>query len=180
MLNWSRIPAPVGWYLAGFADGEGSFNATFRRSDDRRLPYRVGLRFNVSQKDRVILSQFKRYLQCGQVRYRSEGVWWFEVNNLTSIRENVIPFFERFRFRSAKKKRDFAIFKRIVEAVAADRHATREGLLQILEMRRPMNDGGNRKIEEDEILRRLMSEDSSETVRGTPERSGDDIVRPSP
>lgn len=180
MLNWSRIPAPVGWYLAGFTDGEGSFNVTFRRSEDRPLPYRVGLRFNVSQKDRVILAQFKRYLQCGHVRYRSDGVWWFEVDNLNAIRQYVIPFFERFRFRSAKKKRDFAIFCRVASAVAQGRHRTREGLLEILQWRREMNDGGNRKIPEDEILRELTSEASSETSRGTPEPTGDDKVRPSP
>jgi hypothetical protein len=175
MIQWSRVPDHVGWYLAGFSDGEGSFNITFRRSEDRALPFRVGLRFNVSQKDRVILTQFKRYVQCGQVRYRSDGVWWFEVDNLRAIRENVIPFFRRFRFRSAKKKRDFAIFQEVAQWMADGRHQSLQGLRDILEIRRRMNDGGNRKIPEEEILRILNAAESSETARGTPK--GDDIVR---
>src|SRR5918911_66032 len=43
------IPADVGHYIAGFVDGEGSFNVPIRRSGDRGLPWRVSLSFNVSQ-----------------------------------------------------------------------------------------------------------------------------------
>ncbi len=39
----------------------------------------------------------------------------FEVNNLNAIRDNVIPFFKRFGFLSAKKKRDFAIFQQMAD-----------------------------------------------------------------
>src|SRR2546423_956726 len=42
-------PLHVGHYVAGFVDGEGSFNVPIRRSTDRGLPWRVGLSFNVSQ-----------------------------------------------------------------------------------------------------------------------------------
>ena len=45
----NAIPADVGHYIAGFVDGEGSFNVPIRRSSDRSLPRRVGLSFNVSQ-----------------------------------------------------------------------------------------------------------------------------------
>ena len=37
----------------------------------------------------------------------------FEVNNLQAIRENVIPFFTRFGFLSAKKNGDFSTFVRM-------------------------------------------------------------------
>ena len=35
------------------------------------------------------------------MRQRKDGVWYYEVNNLTAVRENVIPFFKRFNFLSA-------------------------------------------------------------------------------
>src|SRR5215218_7127420 len=43
------IPPDLGHYVAGFVDGEGSFNVPIRRERDRGLPYRVSLSFNVSQ-----------------------------------------------------------------------------------------------------------------------------------
>ena len=110
----ARVPAEVGYYLAGFTDGEGSFNISFRPRQDYPIPWKVSVSFNVSQKDRVILALFKRYLGCGTLRGRPDGVWYFEVTNLNAVVENVIPFFERFPFLSAKKKRDFAKFKQIV------------------------------------------------------------------
>ena len=60
MLDPKTIPISIGFYLAGFADGEGSFNVSFRPRDDYRIPWKVSLCFNVSQRDEVILSRFKR------------------------------------------------------------------------------------------------------------------------
>src|SRR5215467_12538855 len=126
--NVLRIPVEIGYYLAGFADGEGSFNISFRPRPDYRIPWKVSVSFNVSQKDRVILALFKRYLGCGTLRGRPDGVWYFEVTNLTAVVENVIPFFERFRFLSAKKKRDFAKFKEIVTLMRGGAHLTSNGI----------------------------------------------------
>ena len=105
MLQVDRIPTHLGWYLAGFTDGEGSFNVSFRPRGDYSLPWKVSLCFNISQRDPVILALFKKHLECGTMRQRQDGVWYFEVNNLRPILDNVIPFFRRFHFLSAKKNR---------------------------------------------------------------------------
>ena len=166
-LNVKQVPPHIGYYLEGFADGEGSFNVSFRQREDYRTPWKVSLCFNVSQKDRVILALFKRYLQCGTLREREDGVWYYEVNNLNAICENVIPFFERFRFLSAKKKRDFAKFKKIAELMREGCHLTKDGVREILRLRAEMNDGGvgRRKYSDEEILSRFVQEESSETIR---------------
>jgi hypothetical protein len=166
-LDVGKIPLEVGYYLAGFADGEGSFNCVFRPREDYRMPWKISLCFNISQKDKVILTQFKRYLNCGTLRGRPDGVWYFEVNNLNAIRDNVIPFFKRFRFRSAKKKRDFAKFVTIADLLADNAQTTVEGIRKILEIRDRMNDGGKRKYSKEEILRSLPRE-SSEAIRQAP------------
>ena len=49
------------------------------------------------------------------MRQRQDGVWYYEVNNIQPILDNVIPFFRRFHFLSAKKKRDFAKFVELAE-----------------------------------------------------------------
>ena len=165
-LNVKRIPERIGYYLAGFADGEGSFNVSFRRRNDYQMPWKVSLCFNVSQRERVILALFKRHLGCGTLRQRGDGVWYYEVNNFNAICEKVIPFFERFRFLSARKKRDFAKFKKIARLMQEGKHLTEEGIREILKIRAEMNDGGagRRKYSAEEILSHFSQEESSETI----------------
>ena len=171
------MKAETGYYLAGFADGEGSFNISFRPRQDYKSPWKVSLCFNISQKDKVILTLFKRYLGCGTLRGRPDGVWYYEVNNFNAIWENVIPFFKRYNFLSAKKKRDFAKFCEMAEIIKRGEHIREDGIRKIIEIRREMNDGGKRKYSEKEILKKFQV--SSETIRQTSEVTEDDIVRSS-
>ncbi len=163
-----QVPDSIGYYFAGFVDGEGSFHLSFRKRSDYSLPWKVSLCLNVSQKDKVILALFKRHLGCGTLRSKGDGVWMFEVNNLNAIRDKVIPFFKRFGFLSAKKKRDFAIFCKMAELMHEQQaHLSREGVRQLLLLRREMNDGGKRKYSEEQILHELDALESPETTRQT-------------
>ncbi len=140
------------------------------------MPWEVSLCFNISQRDAVILSQFKKWLECGTMRQRRDGVWYYEVNNLGAIASNVIPFFERFGFLSAKKKRDFLKFKQLAAILADKKHVTEEGVRRILEIRRDMNDGGKRRYQDDGILEKF--ENPQRLYAGLP--TGDETVRPAP
>ena len=128
---------------------------SFRPRSDYNLPWKVSLCFNISQRDPVILAQFKRHLACGTMRQRRDGVWYYEVNHLLPILENVIPFFDRFHFLSAKKKRDFAKFKELAELMRQGQHLTRKGIEEVLRIRQSMNDGGKRKYSDREVMERL-------------------------
>ena len=151
MLNVKQIPPSVGYYLAGFADGEGSFNINFSKRDDYKTSWKVTLCFNISQKDPVILSLFKKYLKCGTMRKRKDGIWYYEVNNLSSIVNNVIPFFEKFGFLSSEKKKDFSKFKQIARIIMNDEHLSSEGIKKILMIWKDMSGGGKMKNNEEEI-----------------------------
>jgi hypothetical protein len=122
---------------------------------------------------------YKRYLGCGTLRSRPDGVWYYEVNNFNAIVEKVIPFFKRFSFLSAKKKRDFSKFCQVAEIIKRGEHLSENGIKKIIEIRREMNDGGKRKYSEKEIFRRIQ--ESSETIRQTLSTNEvrDDIVRSS-
>ena len=174
MLDAKSIPPQIGWYLAGFVDGEGSFNVSFRPRRDYKMPWKVSLCFNISQRDPVILSFYKKHLECGTMRQRRDGVWYYEVNNLNAIISNVIPFFERFGFLSAKKKRDFAKFKQLAQILADGAHQTEAGVRRILEIRSDMNDGGNRRYSDAGILQAF--ENPQRLYAGPHE--GDETVRP--
>ncbi len=153
-IDVKKIPERIGFYLAGFADGEGSFNISFRKCKDCKMPWKVSLCFNVSRRDKVILALFKRHMKCGTLRGRTGGVWYFEVNNLNAIEENVVPFFNRFGFLSAKKKRDFSKFKQVAKIIKDGNHLSKRGIQSILTIRKEMNDGGvgRRRYSDTEIL----------------------------
>lgn len=170
MIDFTKIPDSIGYYLAGFADGEGSFNISFRPRPDFKTSWKVSACFNVSQKDRLILSLFNEYLECGTLRGRPDGVWYFEVNNLAELVTNVIPFFKKYPFLSGKKRNDFDNFQQIVNLIRLGGHLSKDGIIRILELRNNMNGKGKRKFTDQEIMRSLM--ESSETTRRTSEIRG--------
>ncbi len=155
MLDVAAIPQAIGYYLAGFADGEGSFNVSFRPRTDYVFPWKVSLCFNVSQRERAILEVLQAHLGCGTMRQRADGVWYFEVNTLVDIIQNVIPFFERFGFLSTKKQRDFAKFVELAGLLRSGQHLTQQGVVEVLRIRLDMNDGGKRRYLDEDILRRF-------------------------
>ena len=112
--DWlTNIDPAIGNYIAGFTDGEGSFNISMIKRCDYVGKWKVLASFNISQKDRVILQFIKNIFGCGTLRERPEGVVYFEVTNIDSLKEKVIPFFNRFIFLSANKKKNFSIFSEI-------------------------------------------------------------------
>ena len=166
--SWlDAIPPDLGHYVAGFVDGEGSFNVPIRRERDRGLPWRVSLSFNVSQ----IGSEAPRLLQqvfgVGTVRGRVDRVFYFEVTKLDELERRVFPFFERFPLRGAKAN-DLEIFRRVALLVRSGRHLSADGIEAILELRAPMNRGGKRRRSDQEIVSALRSWESSEAIRRAP------------
>ena len=88
--NWlDRIPQDLGNWVAGFVDGEGSFNVPIRRERDRGLPWRVSLSFNVSQVGPELPELLRSTFGLGTVRGRGDGVFYFEVTRPTALVERV-------------------------------------------------------------------------------------------
>ena len=165
----TRVPPELGSYLAGFVDGEGSFNVSFRKATNRNANWRVGVCFNVSQRDPHVLRLLKEALECGRLRDRGDGVHYFEVNSLFDLREKVIPFFRIFELRSPSKKNSFETFSQVCEMMSGGQHLTREGIKEILSIRNKMNARPKRRYSEREILDSLrMKEESSEAIRQAP------------
>lgn len=53
--NQQERLSQLGNYIAGFVDGEGSFNVSLRKKSDYKIGWQVVLSFNVSQKDPTVL-----------------------------------------------------------------------------------------------------------------------------
>ena len=155
-----------GYYIAGFTDGEGSFNVSLKKRNDYIKKWKITASFNISQKDRVILSWIKKILGCGTLRERKDGVVYFEVTNITSLKEKIIPFFVKFNFISSRKKTNFSIFKQIIKIMSEGRHLKKEGIEKILLVRETLNEGRGR-TRKDNLSGVIKVKESSETIRKT-------------
>ena len=141
----SSVPSAIGHYLAGFADGEGSFSASLRKRSDHKAGWQIVLIFNVAQRDTAVLSLFKKHLGCGRLQKRKDGVHYYVVANYKMIHERVIPFFETYGFLSEGKKHNFMVFKKIAQLMNEGAHLTKPGFNQIVELREELNPGRGRK-----------------------------------
>lgn len=166
-MNWlSQIKPGIGNYIAGFTDGEGSFNVSVKKRIDYIDQWKLTASFNISQKDRVILALIKKELGCGTLRERRDGVVYYEVTNITSLKDRIIPFFKKFGFLSVRKKTNFSIFSSIVERMVRGEHLTEDGFEKILELREILNEGKGRKRKYN-LSDCIQKEESSETTRKT-------------
>lgn len=171
------IPLDVGHYVAGFVDGEGSFNVPFRRSWDRGLPWRVTLSFNVSQLGDDAPLFLQGIFGAGTVRGRNDGVYYFEITRPDDLAARVLPFFERFPLRGPKRD-DLRVFSEILTLIQSGRHLSVPGIIEILHLRAPMNRGGKRRRSDEEIIAVLRDWESSEAIRRAPsmKQKGEDMV----
>ena len=164
----NQIPQELGYYLAGFVDGEGSFNVSLRQKPDYRIKWQVVLSFNVSQRDLTNLISLKEILGCGIIKRRRDGVHSLDITTPSNVILKVIPFFRIFPLRSEKAKTNFAIFCKIAALMNIGNHKHKEGLKEIVSIRETLNVGAGRtrKYNQADVLKTL--EESPETIRSVP------------
>jgi hypothetical protein len=140
-----------GWVI-GFVDGEGCFSVGFVRQagGQRRRGYRTGWQvaheFAVTQGASSIgcLNELREFFGVGAVianrRYDNhrEDLRRYVVRRRLDLVERIIPFFERYPLRSAKRA-NFEKFAQVVWMVDNGCHLTRDGLVEIAEIAQTMN-----------------------------------------
>ena len=155
----------LGYFLAGFVEGEGSFNVSLRRKADYKVNWQVVMSFNVSQKDPTILYMLKDELRCGIIKVRKrDGLHSYDTTNPDDIIKHVIPYFRKYSVLSESKKRNFAIFCKIANLMKKGEHRTRSGLRKILLLRETINEGKGR-TRKYSIHDVFPLQESSETTR---------------
>ena len=137
-------------YILGFVDGEGSFNISFVKRNDYRRGIKISASFNISQKEREILEWIKSLFGCGTIRSRKDGIFYYEVQDINSLKEMVIPFFNKYHLRT-KKSLTFKIFSDIVQIMYENKPLSKEDVLKIYDLREKIVVGRNRKYSREEI-----------------------------
>jgi LAGLIDADG endonuclease len=148
-----HISDDIGHYLSGFADGEGSFNiSVVRRKSDYRSGWKIVASFNISQREATIPKLFQQTLQCGTIRYRQDGVCYFEVRKMVDINETVRNFFARFPLRSERQASRLEFLLQAAELLVRGEHLNPQGLEAILTIREQMTSNRERKYKMIDVL----------------------------
>ncbi len=148
-----KIKKPMGYYLSGFADGEGSFNLSIIKRNDYRNKWKVMLSFNISQNDDTLPRLFQNNLKCGKIRYRKDGVCYFEVRSITELKKIIYPFFRKFPILSKQKSKVFEIFSQMIFIIYSKQHLEKEGMIKLIELREKIIVKRKRKYSKKEILK---------------------------
>jgi hypothetical protein len=159
----------LGYYIAGFVDGEGSFHVAVQKSKNVKLGIQIIPEFHVSQNANrtATLEIIRKNLDCGYIKPNhrnrlNDRSNVLVVRNHNDLAKKVIPFFKRYRLLSSKKY-DFAKFEKIVSMIGNNYHLRRKSLEKILKIAFSMNENGRyRKIKYSDLIKHL---ESSETVR---------------
>ena len=144
------------YYLAGFADGEGSFGVSIKRLRTARYGWVIDPVFQVYQHkgNKCVLEIFRDTLRCGYIRPKSpkSDVLVLIVDNRRWLMEKIIPFFDEYSIISQKRE-DYEKFREILVRMERKEHHTREGFLKIVKIALTMNKNGKqRKYKLNDIL----------------------------
>ena len=148
-----HISNDLGHYLSGFADGEGSFNiSVVKRKSDYRNGWKLVASFNISQREDTIPKLFLTTLQCGTIRYRKDGVCYYEVRKINDIHLSVRSFFEQFPLRSQRQASRLKSLLQAIELIVVGSHLTPQGFEAVLNIREEMTCNRKRTYEIADVL----------------------------
>ena len=134
-----------GW-IVGFVDGEGCFSVSIQKSPHTKLGWQVFPEFVVTQgeKSLSVLKTIRDFFGCGNIfvnkRYdnHKENLYRYCVRSLDDLRDRIVPFFNENKLKTAKKI-DFEIFKQAMVMIAAQKHLTMNGIIEIAKLSQKMN-----------------------------------------
>jgi hypothetical protein len=135
------------WYIVGLVDGEGCFAITISKHKTKKLGLDARLIFEIELRgdDREVLERLQYTWKCGSLfNLNYERYGWkphvkYAIKSHKDLFKTVIPFFKRYPLQG-KKKKDFVDFCKAAEVVKQKRHLTEQGIKELEEIRRFMND----------------------------------------
>lgn len=143
------------YFIAGFVDGEGSFNVSITKQEDCRFGYSFHPKFQVYQhKDHQEILEAVQYVFRGGRIDKKTGtdVMVFNLEGIRNLKEKVIPFFSKYQLIA--KKTDFQIFCQIVVNMEKRIHWTKEGFKMLVNLIYELNKNGKGERESKENILR--------------------------
>lgn len=169
-MELSKLPKEryLKYYILGFVDGEGCFSVSLKKQETTRFGWVLDPVFHVTQHEqsRNVLELVQRAFGCGRIieKYGQEETLQFLVDNRRQLIEKIVPYFERYTL--LVKRKDFLLFKRIVEGLENKEHTKLESFQELVKLAFQMNmEGKQRRYSLEDVLNNIKG--SSETIRRT-------------
>ena len=149
-------------WITGFTDGEGCFSISVVRNSGCRLGWQVQHEFAITQSAISVeaLEVVRTHMGCGTVvlhrRHDNHKapLAEYSVKRRRDLVAVIIPFFEAHPLMTAKR-RDFELFKMVIDLVGRHRHLEEDGLREIASITQSMNrKQRSRYLESSEAIRR--------------------------
>lgn len=165
-------------YIMGFTEGEGCFSITIQKWIDRKprqrlkkskvkrpsLGFRVTPNFRITavQDEEAVLRAIRERLGVGEIYVQDRGKKYpnsraashYYVQTKADI-DKVIDFFKDKKFYTSKGE-SFRLWLKCVEIMKSGRHLTKEGLLEICELRDRMNFRKYKNVRKTDEVRKLL------------------------
>lgn len=144
-------------FLAGFIEGEGSFNVSAKKLDNAVFGLMVDPEFSITQHVSGIsnLHAAMVLFKAGRLRYKSgsNATMVFVIDNRRSIQEKVIPFVQKYSppFASPVKKERLKLFSKVLGLLESGGHKDinimKEGILPVWDQLRMQKGQSNASFE---------------------------------
>jgi len=130
-----------GNWLAGFADGEGSFYIRIKEASSAKSINRVSFFFSISQsiRDSDLIHDISKFLDCGAISSNQKYLQ-LRVTKFEDVETKIIPFFKNYPMHGIKNL-NYLDFCKIMELVQSKVNITTEGINEIKTIKEGMNFG---------------------------------------
>lgn len=132
----SEAPLDPDW-ICGFTEGDGSFFVSISsKTNQVRIFYQIGL----NDRETPLVQKIQEFFGgIGNISFESKrSVVKYIVVNVKDIRNIILPHFDTYDLIE-NKLRNYLIWREILLLVYSKAHQTREGLIQIKDLRSKLN-----------------------------------------
>jgi LAGLIDADG endonuclease len=145
-------------WVAGFIEGEGSWNISFKFNSDSKLVFYPSPTFSITQhfQGNSVLDFCKAVFGgIGSIvpKSGSKNVLVYSVSKLDLLLTVIIPFLEQWNILSARKS-ELKMFIQVCNLMQQQQHLTNQGLRNIVELvfSVPLKKGGDRLYTKQQLL----------------------------
>lgn len=141
--NYSTSNSPSPWFCSGLIDAEGSFSVIIDKIKNRKLGFRVQVKFQIGLhvKDLALIYLMQKCLgNIGTIHsdYKRKKVI-YSIDSIKHLMKLVI-YLDKYPLLT-QKAADFILFKKVVKLMSNKAHLTRDGLKEIINIKASMNLG---------------------------------------
>lgn len=128
------------YFVTGLTDAEGCFLILAPKNDKAKFKvyYNLVFRIKMLENEIELLKLVNLFFGCGNTRHNKDGTVDFEVLDLLSIKNILIPHFLKYPLRGTKYL-DFISFKKASHIFENGEHLKEEGINKLYSLKKDMN-----------------------------------------